>query len=186
MEHILPPHHLLANGLRDRTQKFANPGSGMMQPNFRGSQRTAMKKNFSLAVAVLRCCCWVRFYQHVAWQQLTSIHTIDGPVAKRLDGRKEEEEKPAADSTDAANSSQANSGETSTTSKKTRSRKRPRRREPSYQRVRRLRDFFRANPRLRPKAPGRQTARTRIPLQRQLARQKTLQLILRRARRRHR
>ena len=34
---------------------------------------------------------WIRLYQHVVWQQLASINTIDGPVAKRLDDQKEKE-----------------------------------------------------------------------------------------------
>jgi hypothetical protein len=34
---------------------------------------------------------WIRRYQHVVWQQLAPINTIDGPVTKRLDDHKEEE-----------------------------------------------------------------------------------------------
>ena len=34
---------------------------------------------------------WVRLYQHFAWQRITSIHTIDGAVAKRLYCKEKEE-----------------------------------------------------------------------------------------------
>ena len=148
-----------------------------------------MKKNFRLAmlIALLLGFGLVSTSHGKASRQ---SDTIDGPVAKRLDGHKEEEEKPAADSTDSAKSPQANAGETSTTSKKTRTKKKTDSNEaagtesstsgqapPGLHRV--------ASRRARARAPGRRTARTRIPLQRQRAsRRRALQLILRRARRR--
>ena len=57
-----------------------------------GSAARGYEKEFSFGhVNVVIAGVWS--YWHVAWQGLKSIQPIDGPVAKRLDGRKKEEEK---------------------------------------------------------------------------------------------
>src|ERR1700730_239395 len=100
------------------------PPASMPQELSRGSQRSEMKKNFSLAmlIALLLGFGLVSTSHGKASRQSTQSTDQSKTYSTAT---KKKKKKPAADTTDPAKSPQANAGETSGTSPKTTSKKKP-------------------------------------------------------------